>query len=184
MERNEPAPCVNEGLQVQRFDDFFHRFRRFVQLGELLRVEWCGHFVLDAAAAHDGGHGKHHVVQPIFAILVIRYGNDGLLIARNGLANTLHRHRDAVIRRMLFLDDFVCGVLYIFRDAFHGRFMVVMAAKLAEIVDRNARDVRGRPYGDLGIAVLAHDARMHVARVDAQVLAEDVFEARRVEHGC
>ena len=58
MERNEPAPCINEDLQVQRFDDFFHRFRRFMQLGELLRVERCGHFVLDAAAAHDGGHGS------------------------------------------------------------------------------------------------------------------------------
>ena len=34
--------CVNEGLQVQRFDDFFHRFRRFMQLGDSCALNGAG----------------------------------------------------------------------------------------------------------------------------------------------
>ena len=58
-----------------------------------------------------------------------------------------------------------------------------MAAQLAEVVERDAGDVRQAPCGDLAVAVLADDAGVHVARVDAQVLAQGVLEARGVERG-
>ena len=57
-----------------------------------------------------------------------------------------------------------------------------MAAQLAEVVHGDARDVRRAPHRDLAVAVLADDARVYVARIHAEVLAQDVLEARGVQH--
>ena len=122
-------------------------------------------------------------MQAVLAVDVVGNGENGLLISGDGLADALDRHGDAVVGGALLLDDLVSGVLHFLGDAVHVALMVGMAAQLAEIVERDAGDVRQAPCRDLAIAVLADDTGVHVARVNAQMLAQGVLEARGVERG-
>ncbi len=121
-------------------------------------------------------------MQAVHAVQVVRHRENRLLVSRDGLADALDGHGDAVVRRALLADDLVGGVAHVVGDAVHVALMVGMPAHLAEVRHRNARHVRQAPCRDLAVPVLADDARVHVARVDAEVFAERVLEARGVEH--
>ena len=84
---------------------------------------------------------------------------------------------------MLLLDDGVGGVLDVLGDALLGGFVLQVAVKLAEGVQRNAGNLSAGPSDKLGVAVLAHDVGLNVARVDLDVGAEHLLQATSIEHG-
>ena len=84
---------------------------------------------------------------------------------------------------MLLLDDGVGGVLDVLGDALLGSLMLQVAVKLTESVQRNAGNLSAGPSDKLGVAVLAHDIGLDIARVNLDVSAEHLLQAAGVEHG-
>ena len=76
---------------------------------------------------------------------------------------------------MLLLDDGVGGVLDVLGDALLGSLMLQVAVKLAEGVQRHAGNLSAGPGDKLGVAVLAHDIGLNVARVNLDVGAEHLL---------
>ena len=60
--------------------------------------------------------------------------------------------------------------------------MVEIAAHLAKIAQRHSRNGRAAPEGDLAVAVLADDKGVDAAVVHAQMLAQQIAQARRIQH--
>ena len=84
---------------------------------------------------------------------------------------------------MLLLDDGVGGVLDVLGDALLGSLMLQMTVKLAEGVQRNAGNLGAGPSDELGVAVLAHDIGLDIARVDLNVGTKHLLQTTGVEHG-
>ena len=111
-----------------------------------------------------------------------RDGQNGLFIPDDDLADALDGHRDAVVGGALFLDDLIGAVLDLFGDVLLRLVVVVVAAHLAEIVQRDAGDVGAAPCGDLAVAVLADDKGMNALAVHRQMLAQLVLQAGGVQN--
>ena len=84
---------------------------------------------------------------------------------------------------MLLLDDGVGGVLDVLGNALLGSLMLQVAVKLAEGVQRHAGNLSAGPGDKLGVAVLAHDIGLNVARVNLDMSAEHLLQTAGVEHG-
>ena len=84
---------------------------------------------------------------------------------------------------MLLLDDGVGGVLDVLGDALLGSLMLQVAVKLAEGVQRHAGNLSAGPSDKLGIAVLAHDIGLDIARVNLDVGTKHLLQTAGVEHG-
>ena len=84
---------------------------------------------------------------------------------------------------MLLLDDGVGGVLDVLGDALLGSLMLQVAVKLTESVQRNAGNLSAGPSDKLGVAVLAHDIGLDIARVNLDVGTKHLLQTASVEHG-
>ena len=84
---------------------------------------------------------------------------------------------------MLLLDDGVGGVLDVLGNTLLGGFVLQVAVKLAEGVQRNAGNLSAGPSDKLGVAVLTHDIGLNVARVNLDVGTKHLLQATGVEHG-
>ena len=84
---------------------------------------------------------------------------------------------------MLLLDDGVGGVLDVLGDALLGSLMLQVAVKLAEGVQRHAGNLSAGPSDKLGVAVLAHDIGLDIARVNLDVGTKHLLQTASVEHG-
>ena len=82
----------------------------------------------------------------------------------NAFRNARHGHGDAIICGALLFNDAVGAVPHIFINFLHGGRMVKVPAKLAEMVQANARDIGTAPHCQLAVAVFANYHRMHAAR--------------------
>ena len=94
-------------------------------------------------------------------------GEHGVLVFDDDLANAGDRGSDAIVGGAFALDDVVGAVADGFVDLAHAFFVVAMSANGAEVVDGDAGDVGDGPNGKFGIAMLADDDAVDVARVDA-----------------
>ena len=84
---------------------------------------------------------------------------------------------------MLLLDDGVGGVLNVLGDTLLGSLVLQMTVKLAEGVQRNASNLSAGPSDKLGVAVLAHDIGLDIARVNLDVGTKHLLQTASVEHG-
>ena len=84
---------------------------------------------------------------------------------------------------MLLLNDGVGGVLDVLGDTLLGGFVLQVAVKRAEGVQRNAGNLSAGPSDKLGVAVLTHDIGLNVARVNLDVGAKHLLQTAGVEYG-
>ena len=105
-----------------------------------------------------------------------------MLVAHDGGGDARDSHGDAVIGRALALDDRVGARAHILLDLRQQRRAVGLAAQREAVRQVDARDVRAAEDGQLAVAVFADDDRVNAAAVHAQLLAQQLLEARAVEH--
>ena len=104
-----------------------------------------------------------------------------MLVAEDRLDDPDEPRGDRVVRGALALDDLVRRVAGVGVDAVEGIAVVADPGRDAEVPQRHARDVRGRPHRDLGVTVLTGDVGVDRARIHAVVLGEEHPEAGGVE---
>ena len=83
---------------------------------------------------------------------------------------------------MLAGDDLIGAVFHAFGNLVHGFFMLKMPAHFAKIVQRHAGHVGAGPGGDFAVPMLADDEGVHAAAVHLQMLAQQIFQPRGVQH--
>ncbi|MNG18087.1 hypothetical protein D3C84_1021180 [compost metagenome] len=98
-----------------------------------------------------------------------RHIKHGAFVAKNGGTDPVEREGDRVVCSPLGRDDLVCGIPCAGENSL-----------LRLLVERNAGsgNIRQAPYRKLGISVLADNMGMYAARVDAQLFADQITEAR------
>ena len=169
--------------EVDAVDDVLEGLGGGGKLMLLVIVQRDGDAADNAVAANDSRHGDGEIGQAILAHHERGDGQNGLFIAHDGSADALNGHSDAVVGGALLLNDLVGAVLDLLRDVLLRLVVVVVAAHLAEIVQRNAGDVGAAPGRDLAVAVLADDEGVDAFAVHGQVLAQLILQAGGVQHG-
>ena len=149
----------------------------------LVIVQRHGDAADNAIAADDGRHGDGQIGQAILAHHERGDRQHGLLIAHNSGADTLNGHGNAIVGCVLLLDDGVGGVLDVLGDTLLGSLVLQMTVKLAEGVQRHASNLSAGPSDKLGVAVLAHDIGLDIARVNLDVGTKHLLQTASVEHG-
>ena len=153
------------------------------EVSGFLLAQCDGDQLFEAGGTHHGGHAQNDIVHAEVAVHHRRDGQDGLLVPDDDLADALDGHCDAVVGGALLLNDLVGAVLDLLCDVLLRLVVVVVAAHLAEIVQRDAGDVGAAPGRNLAVAVLADDEGVDALAVHGQVLAQLILQAGGVQHG-
>src|SRR5262249_22823236 len=121
----------------------------------------------DSIPPNDARQGKRDAV----AGIVAPDRDDGTLVAHNDLGYARGDHPNAILARVVALDDCNIGVAYVFLQA--ASVCVEQETTAADcLLDRHAADARGGPQKYLRRPVLADDLRVDSFRADAKALRE------------
>ena len=114
---------------------------------------------------------------------VARDGEDALLVVEDRLDDARHRQRHGVEGRALALDDLLAGRHHGLVDPRPRGLVQGRTSGRGVAGERDLAEARHAPHRHRRVAVLADDVGVDVARVDRELLPEQVAEARGVERG-
>jgi hypothetical protein len=131
----------------------------------------------DSAATHDAGSAESHIAQPILTRHQGRNDQHGAFVVEDGLADS--RDAGGYGKAGIALEERNCGTGI--ADGNQQLFMrgQIMCAGIAE--EGNSRNPGPAPYGDRRVSVFADDGGMNGARVNLELLAEDMAKTLGVE---
>ena len=178
----------NRSVQVSQnflqvfFDGLLQRIEGIVEFVLVHLIEGKADDLFYAVVADDSRNADIVAFSAIFAILVGGYGEDGFLVIEQAGDQPLQRQADAIISRLLAVDDLIGGIADFQVDVlqvFQGE--VVFLIDLFEQV--LAAQVAVDPRHEAGIAMFAQDVSVDIARRHAQTLGDIVAQACRIQDG-
>jgi hypothetical protein len=107
-----------------------------------------------------------------------------MLVAQDGRGNSRQGQADGEPGGPLVINDVIGGMLHFLRD-FAARCLPVVAfqTQAAKLFDGHAGHVRHGPGGKFTVAVFTQDVGMDIMHIHSAVLAQQMTEARAVQHG-
>ncbi len=142
-----------------------------------------GKHLADTLAPDDGGQAQADVGDRPEALDVGRDGQHALLVVQDRLDDPRDRQRHRVEGRPLALDDLLPSRHDRLVDPLPRLVVQGHAARRRVEVHRDLPEAGHAPHRHRRIAVLADHIGVDVARVDVELLAQQVAEARRIERG-
>lgn len=136
-----------------------------------------------SAAAVDNARvaDKYLVAQTILSAEPYGRGEYRIFVVENRADNSANRHTDAVVGRALRLDDLISRGADVVADAVEVVHLVSVGIFFEHIEHRINRHHRLAPRHELAVAVLTDNICVHMARINLEILSEQVTQSCGVE---